>query len=107
MTDARTPSDHHQDAQDALVEDRATRPPNAMRAVDASQPPWLQDAEARVAAFDMSAALADDDVLISGINAANSVLAEWAIDLVNGRDIRNVLAAIRHLGLTIDREGVA
>ena len=31
MTDARTPSDHHQDAQDALVEDRSMRPPNAMR----------------------------------------------------------------------------
>lgn len=29
--DARTPSDHHQDAQDALVEDRSMRPPNAMR----------------------------------------------------------------------------
>ncbi len=34
--DARTPSDHHQDAQDALVEDRAMRPPNAWRVASSS-----------------------------------------------------------------------
>lgn len=64
-------------------------------------PPWLARHQAAVEAFDLAAALKDDNLLVDGIVAANRVIAEWSRDLIGESDVEAVLAAMRHLGVRL------